>query len=188
MARALELDPDDPYVVLTRAATHFRAQRYREALPWYERAAMIDPLYIQAPGMAITCAKHLGDSETAARMSRLTIERCEVALARTPDSTNAMSWIVPSLMDIGQGERARYWINRALMFDPDEFSMRYNFACALSQAGDLDMAMDMLEPGRTKFSRDSLTWMKKDPDLDGLRNHPRYLALVAELDAKLGAG
>jgi len=50
------------------------------------------------------------------------------------------------------------------------------------------MAMDMLEPGRTRFSRDSLTWMKKDPDLDGLRNHPRYLALIAELDAKLGAG
>ena len=185
MTRALELDPEDPYVVLTRAGTLFRAQRYREALPWYERAAMLDPLYVQAPGMAITCAKQLGDKETVARMTRLTIERCEAALARTPDSTNAMSWIVPSLMDIGQGERARYWINRALMFDPDEFSMRYNFACALSQAGDLDMAMDMLEPGRTKFSRDSLSWMKKDPDLDGLRTHPRYLALVAELDAKL---
>jgi adenylate cyclase len=148
---------------------------------------MLDPLYVQAPGMAITCAKHLGDKETVARMTRLTIERCEAALARNPDSTNAMSWLVPSLMDTGQGERARYWINRALMFDPDEFSMRYNFACALCEARDFDMAMDMLEPGRTKFSRDSLSWMKKDPDLDGLRTHPRYLALVAELDAKLGA-
>jgi adenylate cyclase len=187
ITRARELDPDDPYVVLTRASAHFRAQRYGEALPWYERAATLDPSFVQAPGMAITCAKHVGDKDAASRLSRLTIERCEAALARNPDSTNAMSWLVPSLMDTGQGERARYWINRALMFDPDEFSMRYNFACALCDAGDFDMAMDMLETGRGKFSRDSLSWMKIDPDLKDLRTHPRYLALIAELDAKLSA-
>lgn len=187
LARALELDPDDPYVVNTRASAHFRAKRYREALPWYERAAQLDPLLIQAPGMAVTCAKQIGDKEAAARMSRLAIERCEVALARTPDSTNAMSWIVPCLMETGQHERARYWINRALMFDPGEFSMRYNFACALCEVGDFDMAMDMLEPGRDKFSPDSLRWMKIDPDLEPLRSHPRYQALIAELDAKLAS-
>jgi adenylate cyclase len=188
LARAFELDPEDPDVVLTRASTCFRQQRYREALAWYEKSAALDPLTVQAPGMGVTCAKSLGDKEALNRVAHLCLSRCEAVLAHSPDSVYAMAWLVPSLIALGQLDRIRYWVNRALMFDPDNFSMRYNFACALSDAGDFEAAMDMLDGIKGNFSRDSLQWMKTDPDLVALRTHPRYEALIAELDSKLGAG
>ena len=63
-----------------------------------------------------------------------------------------------------------------------------NFDCALCEALDFNLAMGMPETGKDKFSLDSLSWMKIDPVLDGLRPHARYVTLVAELDAKPGPG
>ena len=39
------------------------------------------------------------------------------------------------------------WIERAMMIDPENINMRYNFACMLAlQFDDVEAALDMLEP------------------------------------------
>ena len=48
---------------------------------------------------------------------------------------------------LGEAERAKEWINRAMLIDPDNVNARYNFACALAcYLGETDAALTLLRP------------------------------------------
>ena len=55
----------------------------------------------------------------------------------------------------------------------------YNLACLYSQLGDPDTAISWLKKS-IHSGRFDLEWIKRDPDLANLRNHPEYLALIAK--------
>ena len=79
-------------------------------------------------------------------------------------------------------------MNRALLIDPDNFNMRYNFACAISvYLKDKDAALEMLGPVFETMTQAFLPYAKGDPDFDFLRDDPRYQAMVAAAEARLAA-
>ena len=78
-------------------------------------------------------------------------------------------------------------MTRALLIEPENWSMRYNFACSLVQANDRDGALDMLEPSFAQLSPGLINHAKVDPDLDAIRDHPRFKAMMATADARLAA-
>ena len=59
-------------------------------------------------------------------------------------------------------------MERALLLDPNNVNMRYNFACALvTDLHDHEAALDLLQPLFEKTMRaEPLGWTKSDPDLD----------------------
>ena len=77
---------------------------------------------------------------------------------------------------------------RALAIESDD-DMRGNFnlACALAQSDEPEQALNQLEKYAEKMPPQRLTWVKRDPDLAPLRNHPRYKALVARAEARYSA-
>jgi adenylate cyclase len=90
------------------------------------------------------------------------------------------------LAALGEADRCREWIRRAMLIDPDNILMRYNFACALCRyLKDLNGALDLLAPYTAKVLRSDIEWMKVDPDLDLLRDDPRFKAMLAEADARV---
>jgi adenylate cyclase len=79
-------------------------------------------------------------------------------------------------------------MSRALLIDPDNANMRYNFACALaSQLNDPDGAIDLLGPLFERISIGLLNHAKADPDLDSVRNDPRFKEMVAAAEERLTA-
>ena len=97
--------------------------------------------------MLISCYTALGDAENARRAARIALERAEKAVAQDRSNGYAMGAGVTALAALGEAERAKDWMRRALLIDPDNLLMRYNFACALATSlSDPDAALDMLGP------------------------------------------
>ena len=86
------------------------------------------------------------------------------------------------LAEVGEIERAKEWAARALAIDPDDPHAQYNAACMWAQVGEPDKAFEALEIWSRIASRDLLEWIKHDPDMDPLRNDPRYQRLVERID------
>ena len=88
----------------------------------------------------------------------------------------------------GDEERARDWIGRALLLDPDNLSMRYNLACSLAnELGDPEGAMDTLRLFFEKVNSPMhIRHLEVDPDLDDIRDDPRFKDMVADAKERLG--
>ena len=67
-----------------------------------------------------------------------------------------------------------------MLIDPDNINMRYNFACVLAgYVGDKEEALHLLD-GALAFSNvTQLKIAETDPDLDPLRDDPRFAKMIA---------
>ena len=64
--------------------------------------------------------------------------------------------------------------------------MRYNFACMLVlDLHDHEGALDLLDPLFKAVGIDAVKWSKSDPDLDPIRDHPRFKAMLAAAETRL---
>ena len=62
---------------------------------------------------------------------------------------------------------------------PEDFLARYNLACSLARAGRSDDAIDALSRA-ILLGYDDLDHMESDPDLESIRKHPDFLALLGD--------
>ncbi|HEY1415055.1 MAG TPA: TIR domain-containing protein [Caulobacteraceae bacterium] len=185
---ALRLDPESFEAKMTAAQVCFSQGRIADAVPYYEGASALMETNLNPPFMLITCYTALGDTEGARRVARTTLARAEAIVAQDGSNGTAMGHGVAALAVLGEADRAHDWIRRALLIDPDNQTMRYNFACSLSaHLGDIDGALDLLAPHLAEVTRSELDWTETDPDMNPLRDHRRFKAMMAKAEARLAA-
>ena len=120
------------------------------------------------------------------RVARLAVERAEQALAGDPNNGSALGHGAYSLAALGETERAREWIDRALLIDPDNMVMRYNLACTVAvHFDDVDLALSLMEPWLTSLVM--VRHAEADPDLDRIRDDPRFVAMLEAAKTRFGA-
>jgi adenylate cyclase len=88
---------------------------------------------------------------------------------------------------LGEEERAREWIERGLLLDPDNQYMRYNVGCVLAaQLKDDETAMEVLKPFFDQVNTASqLKHIEADPDLERLRDKPQFKVMLATAKQRL---
>jgi adenylate cyclase len=183
---ALRLDPESHQVNKCAAILRFRQQRLEESIRYFEKAAALEEGDFGSPGMLITCYTALGNREGVRRAAEITLARAEKVLAHDPNNGSAMGHGSYALAVLGQGERAKDWMTRALLIDPESLVMRYNFVCALANhLNDKDAALEMLGPAFEKMGTGFINHAKIDPDLDPLREHPRFKAMLAAAERRV---
>jgi adenylate cyclase len=184
---ALRLDPESHQVNKCAALLKFRQQRIEESIPYFEKAVALEEGDFGASGMLITCYTALGNHEAARQAAEITLTRAEKVLAHDPNNGSAMGHGSDALAVLGQGERAKEWMGRALLIDPENLSMRYNFVCALANhLKDTEAALEILGPAFEKMGTGLINHAKIDPDLDPLREHPRFKAMLAAAEKRVG--
>jgi len=187
---ALKLGPDSWEVNREAARMLFRRGRIREAIPHFEKAAASMATDWSNPMMLITCYDALGEEEERRRAARLALERVEGAIASDPTNGSALAVGAYALAMFGDGERAREWMSRALLLDPDNLDSRYNIACTmLRELGDVDEAIKTLGPVFAGMnSAADVHHSEADPDLDAIRDDPRFQQMLATAKERLGRG
>jgi len=105
-------------------------------------------------------------------------------LKARPEDTRALYLGANGLIMLGEREKGLRWTRRALEQDPDEPMLKYNVACNFSMAGELEEALDVLEQGVANgiIQRE---WYENDNNLDPIRDHPRFKAMIARLPREL---
>ncbi|HUG46541.1 MAG TPA: hypothetical protein VMK31_08555, partial [Sphingomicrobium sp.] len=166
----------------------FRQGRVPEAIPYYEKAAALMNTDHNSPSVLTCCYAATGQTAEMEAAARMALERAESAVTKDPTNSHALAAGVAALAIFGEDERAKEWIQRGLLLDPDNLSMRYNFACALSaQLDDGDSALDVLEPFFDRVtSAAHIKHLEADPDFDPIRNHARFQHGLAKARERLG--
>jgi adenylate cyclase len=185
---ALRLDPESYEVNRAAAYLRYSQRRLDEAIRYYEKSMSLMETDLNSCAMLISCYTAVGNSQAARRVAQITLSRCEKTLAQDPNNGTAMAYGAIALATLGEAERTRDWISRALLIDPDDMNARYNFACALvTYLKDFDAALELLGPVFETLATGFLNHAKADPDLDPLRGDPRFKAMVAAAETRLAA-
>jgi adenylate cyclase len=182
---ALRLDPESYEVNASAGLLNFRERKFHDAIRYYEKAAALE-MAASEPGLLITCYRAIGDREAALRWARTSLARAEKALEADISNGSALGFGAYALATLGEAERARDWIARAMLIDPDNISMRYNFACALCCGlGDTEGALKLLGPYFQVATLGDLNHIEVDTDLDPIRQDPRFGAMLAAARTRL---
>jgi adenylate cyclase len=186
LGRALALEPDSYEISRIAGAIYGQERDFARARQWYGRAAELAENDYSTSGMLISLCKATGDTDGMRAAAKMTLERAEKVLVTDKTNGHAMSFGVSALATLGEADRVRQWISRALLIDPNNPLMRYNFACTMSLVfGDLEGALELLGPVLAKDSGYYTNISQSDPDLDPLRGDPRFQAMMADAEARL---
>ena len=150
----------------------------KRAAELFERAAEINPDDYQSPILLIQIYRSLGCDREKLHAARRGVERAERELVHHPDDPRPAYMGISSLIELGEKDRAREWITRALVIGADDASTQYNVACGYAKLGETDLALDLIESMLPKVGEEIKMWIRHDSDLDGLRNHPRFQKLI----------
>ena len=184
---ALELDPNSWEVNREAARILFRSGHVRESIPFFEKAASIMDTDWRNAAMLVCCYNAVGDTERARKAAETAVARVESVIKHDPTNCSALAMGSGALAALGEQERARDWARRALLLDPDNLLGRYNIACALVH--DLDDAEGGIEALERYFELTSSTTeirhAEADPDLDPIRDDPRFKQMLAAAKKRL---
>ncbi len=185
---ALKLDPASWEANREAARLMFRQGRVDKAIPFYEKAGSLMSTDHNSPSVLACCYRATGQKAAMEAAARMTLERAESAVAKDPSNSHALAAGVGALAVFGEDERAKQWIQRGLLLDPDNLSMRYNLACTLSaELNDGDGALDVLDPFFDRVtSAAHIKHLQADPDFEPIRDHPRFREGLAKARERLG--
>jgi len=174
---AIRLDPKsfEAYYFYARACVQQGKQE--EAARLFEKAAEVKPDDYQAPQLLAMVYHSLGRHTDAEEAYRRAWQRAEKHLELHPDDARALYLGANALCQLGERARSLDWAQRALAIDPEDCGILYNIACVYALLGKQEESIDCLEKAMTHaywYKR----WAQHDSDLDPLRSHPRFQALM----------
>jgi tetratricopeptide (TPR) repeat protein len=163
------------------ARTCFHQGRLEEAAELFRKAGDVDPTDYQSRCLRGQILRGMGRDAEAEAEAGKAVAVIEQHLKWNPDDARAYHLGAASLIILGEVDRAKRWLVRAVEMDPDDSVVLYNVACSLSVLGEVDKALDYL--GRAiRIGTVSAAWMRNDEDLANLRGYPRFNEMLESLE------
>src|SRR5947209_8657665 len=102
------------------------------AIRHYERAVELVDDDFHSWAMLSTCYQAAGEKKKVREAGKKMVSEAQRAVQQDPSNGAALGILAGGYALQGDLERAHEWIARAMLVDPDNLSMRYNFACILA--------------------------------------------------------
>ena len=187
MERALALDPRSWEVRKEAGRLALRRRRVQEATEHFRQATELLESDFHAWALLASCYQAAGDVERVQSAARLMVSEAQKALAEDPSNGAALGIAAGGIAIGGEQERARAWVDRAMLLDPDNDNMRYTLACLFAcYMQDREAALALLATTLVR-SRTHFVAALTDPDFDSLRDDPRFVEIVGRGRARFGS-
>jgi TolB-like protein/tetratricopeptide (TPR) repeat protein len=177
---AIRLDPDLFEAWYFYARKCFVSGDLEKAARMYERASRVHPGDYQSPLLVAQIYDDLGRPDDARAARRRGVALVEARLELHPDDARALYMGANGLVALDEREAGLAWARRARSLAPEEAMLLYNLGCIYSLAGEVEEALDCLESA-VRHGVTQKGWYEHDSNLDPIRRHPRFEALLAGL-------
>ncbi len=178
--KAIELDPTLFEAWYFYARHVFAGGDLPKAVSLYEEAMRVRPEDFYSPLLIGPLYDRLGRTEDARAARERGLALVEKHVDLHPDDARALYMGAIGLIALGEKDKGRDWARRARKIDPDDPMLLYNLGCFHSLAGDAEEAVDCLERAAAGGLLQK-GWYENDGDLDALRSHPRFQALLERM-------
>ena len=154
--------------------------RFDDAARRFRRAAEVKPDDHQSATMLAFVLKSVGRPEEIDAARREVLERARRHVSLNPDDARGLYTLAQSLAELGQRDESLEWAGKMIALAPDDPYILYGMVCVLARLGESDDAVRYFEQAvRRGFVQKE--WIENDTDLEPIRGHPVYQALVASL-------
>jgi len=169
--RAVQVNPKNAYAWDALGTLYKSAGLYKDAILAYQQATSINPpkaLYFHNLGLVYACE---GRDEDAIGAFQRVVEI-------DPDYSLAHATLGGYYRKLGLEELAQKHIGKAIknIYDSEN---EYNRACLEAICGNTDHAIELLGVA-LKNKQTYVDWILRDPDLDFIRQDPRFKQLVSD--------
>ncbi|MCJ7458384.1 MAG: protein kinase [candidate division Zixibacteria bacterium] len=179
--KAIELDPNSfvGYWILGRI--YHTTDRDREAIELYKKVVALNPDFYTVRMDLRTVYERLGDKENYEDAVRNELEVYPRYIARYPKDPRAHIFYAVALARAGRIEEGKREAAKAIELNPSDPLMLYNTACFYAKIKEKRLALDSLK-NSILAGFENYEWIRRDPDLDSIRNEPEYIALIEKKD------
>jgi serine/threonine protein kinase/Flp pilus assembly protein TadD len=172
---AMKMDPGQSETPYLYGRACFQRGEFAQAARLFEEACQ-GREHHEARFFAAQSYQAMGNTEAALMAYRLALRAVEKHVELNPDDARAFTIGAVSLCRLGERQAGLDWAERAVAIDPNDPGIQYNVACLFALEGEHTRAIQCLEAA-VKAGFAHKDWVEKDPDLDSLRNDPRFKAL-----------
>src|SRR5438477_2721534 len=138
LERAIALDPNSFEAHYFFARYWFVRGELERAAALFERAGEVKPDDYQSWCLLIHVYRSLGRADKIDGAAHKGLALAEKELALHPENPRPAALGAAGLLAIGETERSREWLTRALAIDPEDLLTLYNAACVYAQLGEAE--------------------------------------------------
>lgn len=181
-------DGSESWEVNKEAGRYFLSLRdIPTATRHYEKAVELMDGDFHSWAMLSTCYRVTGDKDKLRETAKKMVSEAQAAVQQDPSNGAALGILAGGYALLGETEKTREWIERAMLVDPDNVTMRYNFACVLAgYVGDKEAALKMLQTTLNIAPEYTVRIAEVDTDLDPIRDDPRFNEMLTRAKKRLG--
>ena len=187
METAIRLGPESWEVNKEAGRFYLNQRDVPTATRHYEKAVELMEGDFHAWAMLATCYHASGNSAKVREAAKRMVAEARAAVQQDPSNGAALGILAGGHALLGEKEKTQEAIDRALLVDPDNLTMRYNFACILAgYLGDKEAALKMLQATFSVAGESMIRIADTDTDLDAIRDDPRFQKMLSTAKQRLG--
>ena len=175
--KAIELDSNNHIAFWIMGRIYHVTDRDRESVDLFKKAIAINPDFYSAYGDLMIAYERLGEMDKRKEILEQSAQMFPRYLSKHPEDARAHIYFAISLLMAEKIDEAKREAAKALELNPSDLLMLYNAACFYARLGEKMLALKTLKDALTA-GYENYESLKRDSDLDNIRNEPEYIELL----------
>jgi serine/threonine protein kinase/Flp pilus assembly protein TadD len=175
--KAIELDPNNYIAYWILGRIYHTTDRDDLAIEVYKKCIDLNHEFYSAHADMCASYEKLGETEKYAEAMKTLLSVLPRYLENHPDDGRAHMFFGVFLVQAGRIEEGKTEAEKAIELNPTDPLMLYNSACFYARIGENRLALGSLQKAMNSGYQ-NYEWIKRDSDLDSIRNEPEYIELM----------